>query len=322
MGAMRAGTFATRTVVHGASLVRASRRASGGAGLPDRLRGRDGRLLGPEDGRGLGGRTRRRDRLRRGRALGDPGRAGCRCGGDPRARPGRAEARGRAPLRGDAHGRGRAARLRLRRRRAARDGGAGAAHARPRRARWSTSGSRSPGPRRSCRSTARSTGGMRILVSHGGDHVPAEDFPLLLSLAAEGRLDLAGMVTKRIELDDVEAGVRRTWRPAKSSARWSSCEASAPRRRADRHRDRGGRRRHVHDEARGRRAALESDGNDPRRHPLRPRRRRDGHGVLLDARRGRVVHDARAEDELPAPVLDGDAARARRRSSRAGRRSG
>src|SRR5829696_4740585 len=45
----------------------------------------------------------------------------------------------------------------------------------------------------------------RILVSHGGDHVPAEDFPLLMALAAEGRLDLAGMVTKRIELDGVEA---------------------------------------------------------------------------------------------------------------------
>ena len=45
----------------------------------------------------------------------------------------------------------------------------------------------------------------RILVSHGGDHVPSEDFPLLLGMAADGRLDLAGMVTKRIELDGVEA---------------------------------------------------------------------------------------------------------------------
>jgi S-(hydroxymethyl)mycothiol dehydrogenase len=45
---------------------------------------------------------------------------------------------------------------------------------------------------------------MRILVSHGGDHVPAEDFPRLAQLAAEGRLDLAGMVTKTIGLDDVE----------------------------------------------------------------------------------------------------------------------
>jgi S-(hydroxymethyl)mycothiol dehydrogenase len=44
----------------------------------------------------------------------------------------------------------------------------------------------------------------RILVSHGGDHVPAEDFPLLASLALEGKLDLAGMVSKTIALDDVE----------------------------------------------------------------------------------------------------------------------
>jgi S-(hydroxymethyl)mycothiol dehydrogenase len=45
---------------------------------------------------------------------------------------------------------------------------------------------------------------LRILVSHGGDHVPAEDFPMLAQLAADGRLDLAGMVTKTIGLDDVE----------------------------------------------------------------------------------------------------------------------
>jgi S-(hydroxymethyl)mycothiol dehydrogenase len=44
---------------------------------------------------------------------------------------------------------------------------------------------------------------LRILVSHGGDHVPAEDFPLLAQLADAGGLDLAGMVTKRIALDDV-----------------------------------------------------------------------------------------------------------------------
>lgn len=44
---------------------------------------------------------------------------------------------------------------------------------------------------------------LRILVSHGGDHVPAEDFPKLARLAADGKLDLAGMVTKRIALDDV-----------------------------------------------------------------------------------------------------------------------
>ena len=45
---------------------------------------------------------------------------------------------------------------------------------------------------------------VRLFVSHGGDHVPAEDFPELAAYAREGRLDLAGMVTKTIALDDVE----------------------------------------------------------------------------------------------------------------------
>jgi S-(hydroxymethyl)mycothiol dehydrogenase len=45
---------------------------------------------------------------------------------------------------------------------------------------------------------------VRILVSHGGDHVPAEDFPRLLQLAVDGTLDLAGMVTKTIALEDVD----------------------------------------------------------------------------------------------------------------------
>jgi S-(hydroxymethyl)mycothiol dehydrogenase len=47
-------------------------------------------------------------------------------------------------------------------------------------------------------------GRLRILVSHGGDHIPDEDFPRLAQLAADGRLDLAGMVSKRIALDDIE----------------------------------------------------------------------------------------------------------------------
>jgi S-(hydroxymethyl)mycothiol dehydrogenase len=48
----------------------------------------------------------------------------------------------------------------------------------------------------------------RVLVSHGGDHVPAEDFPMLAQLALDGKLDLAGMVTKRIALDDVGQAFR------------------------------------------------------------------------------------------------------------------
>jgi S-(hydroxymethyl)mycothiol dehydrogenase len=41
-----------------------------------------------------------------------------------------------------------------------------------------------------------------IRVSHGGDHLPHEDFPRLAQWALEGRLDLAGMVTNRIALSD------------------------------------------------------------------------------------------------------------------------
>ncbi len=46
---------------------------------------------------------------------------------------------------------------------------------------------------------------LRIVVSHGGDHWPAEDFPQLAQWALEGKLDLAGMVTQLAGLEDVEA---------------------------------------------------------------------------------------------------------------------
>jgi S-(hydroxymethyl)mycothiol dehydrogenase len=42
----------------------------------------------------------------------------------------------------------------------------------------------------------------RILVSHGGDHLPEEDFPRLARWALEGKLDLAGMVTRTAPLED------------------------------------------------------------------------------------------------------------------------
>jgi Zn-dependent alcohol dehydrogenase len=41
----------------------------------------------------------------------------------------------------------------------------------------------------------------RILVSHGGDHLPQEDFPRLAHWALEGTLDLASMVTRTAPLD-------------------------------------------------------------------------------------------------------------------------
>jgi S-(hydroxymethyl)mycothiol dehydrogenase len=42
-----------------------------------------------------------------------------------------------------------------------------------------------------------------IRVSHGGDHLPAEDFPRLAGWALDGTLDLAGMVSREIGLEDV-----------------------------------------------------------------------------------------------------------------------
>ena len=48
-----------------------------------------------------------------------------------------------------------------------------------------------------------------ILVSHGGDHLPQEDFPRLAHWALEGKLDLAGMVTRTAPL---EAGRTRSTR--------------------------------------------------------------------------------------------------------------
>jgi S-(hydroxymethyl)mycothiol dehydrogenase len=44
-----------------------------------------------------------------------------------------------------------------------------------------------------------------LTVSHGGDSLPAHDFPVLAQYYLDGRLDLDAMVTKTIGLDDVEA---------------------------------------------------------------------------------------------------------------------
>ncbi len=42
-----------------------------------------------------------------------------------------------------------------------------------------------------------------VRVSHGGDHLPAEDFPQLARYALDGKLDLAGMVSRVISLDEI-----------------------------------------------------------------------------------------------------------------------
>ena len=41
----------------------------------------------------------------------------------------------------------------------------------------------------------------RVLVSHGGDHLPQEDFPRLAGWALDGTLELAGMVSRTAPLD-------------------------------------------------------------------------------------------------------------------------
>lgn len=41
-----------------------------------------------------------------------------------------------------------------------------------------------------------------VRTSHGGDHLPHEDFPRLARWALDGELDLEGMVTRRIGLDE------------------------------------------------------------------------------------------------------------------------
>jgi len=48
----------------------------------------------------------------------------------------------------------------------------------------------------------------RILVSHGGDHLPQEDFPRLAQWALDGTLDLASMVTRTAPLDGWDEALR------------------------------------------------------------------------------------------------------------------
>jgi S-(hydroxymethyl)mycothiol dehydrogenase len=47
-----------------------------------------------------------------------------------------------------------------------------------------------------------------VRTSHGGDHLPSEDFPRLAQWALDGTLDLAGMVTRRIGLDDAPQALK------------------------------------------------------------------------------------------------------------------
>jgi Zn-dependent alcohol dehydrogenase len=47
-----------------------------------------------------------------------------------------------------------------------------------------------------------------VRTSHGGDQLPAEDFPRLAQWALDGKLDLAGMVTRQIRLEDAPQALR------------------------------------------------------------------------------------------------------------------
>src|SRR5438876_7223527 len=58
-------------------------------------------------------------------------------------------------------------------------------------------------------------------------------------------------------------------------------------------------------------STLEPDGHAAWRHHLRRRRFGDGCGVRVDPRRGRELHDSRAQDQLPASVLEREAPRDR-----------
>jgi Zn-dependent alcohol dehydrogenase len=48
----------------------------------------------------------------------------------------------------------------------------------------------------------------RILVSHGGDHLPEEDFPRLARWALDGQLDLASMVTRTTPMQEWDDAIR------------------------------------------------------------------------------------------------------------------
>ena len=47
-----------------------------------------------------------------------------------------------------------------------------------------------------------------LLITDGGDPIPAEDFPEMARWALDGRLDLDGMVTREVGLEDLEEAFR------------------------------------------------------------------------------------------------------------------
>ena len=47
-----------------------------------------------------------------------------------------------------------------------------------------------------------------ILITDGGDPIPAEDFPEMARWYLDGSLDLDGMITRRIGIDDLDEAFR------------------------------------------------------------------------------------------------------------------
>jgi S-(hydroxymethyl)mycothiol dehydrogenase len=53
-----------------------------------------------------------------------------------------------------------------------------------------------------------------IAVTHGGDTIPQQDFPVLAQAALDGRLDLGRFVTRTIALEDVPQALEELHTPA------------------------------------------------------------------------------------------------------------
>jgi Zn-dependent alcohol dehydrogenase len=47
-----------------------------------------------------------------------------------------------------------------------------------------------------------------LLITDGGDPIPSEDFPQMAGWYLDGRLDLDGMVTRTLGLDDLDEAFR------------------------------------------------------------------------------------------------------------------
>ncbi len=197
---LRAGTFATHTVVPAVAAVKVPRELPVEQACLIGCAVATGVMSVLETAKVWAGSARRGDRLRRRRAVGDPGRD---------ASPARPRS-GRSTSTSGSSSKRRGSEPRTRSRGRSTSSSTPSRDARPssRDSVCLSSGGTfvliglSPGgetveldlPRLFAKRTA-------ILVSHGGDHLPQEDFPRLAQWALEGKLDLAGMVTRTAPLE-------------------------------------------------------------------------------------------------------------------------